>query len=116
MVLDGADKEQLALFPCREPVGQSTLIMGHRDTHFQGLEKLAKGDAVELELRGGEIRNFQCQEIHVVEKDEVEHLMDKYRGKDHLLLLTCYPFGYIGPAPQRFVVVARPDGGVRPVL
>jgi sortase A len=26
-----------------------------------------------------------------------------------LTLITCYPFNYIGPAPQRFVIVAEPE-------
>jgi sortase A len=108
LVVDGADKENLARFPCREQVGLATLVMAHRDTHFQGLERIAEGDTVELELRGGETRSFQCLEIHVVDKDKVEALIQEQDGTNRLLLLTCHPFRHIGPAPRRFLVVAIP--------
>lgn len=108
MVLDGADAASLSRFPCRESVGQASLVMAHRDTHFQGLEKIREGDVFHWELRDGQVRNYQCWAIHIVDKAEVETLIEKQRGSDCLLLLTCYPFRYIGPAPQRFLVVATP--------
>ena len=108
LVVNGASGSNLSRFPCREQAGAATLIMAHRDTHFQGLEKISEGDSIELELRGGELRRFQCLEVHIVEKGEVAAFIREQRGKDRLLLLTCYPFRFIGPAPQRFLVVAGP--------
>jgi sortase A len=108
LVVNGASEPNLSHFPCREQVGSATLVMAHRDTHFQGLENLSIGDAFTLELRRGELRRFQCLEIHVVDKKEVEALIQTQSGEDRLLLLTCHPFRHIGPAPRRFLVVAGP--------
>lgn len=108
LVLAGADETNLSRFPCREQVGDATLVMAHRDTHFQGLEKINEGDVILVELRGGVARKYQCRSIHIVEKGDVEPLIQKQRNNDCLLLLTCYPFHCIGPAPQRFLVVASP--------
>jgi sortase A len=44
----------------------------------------------------------------VVAPDEVEVLADT--GYPSLTLVTCYPFRYVGPAPERFIVRARAVG------
>lgn len=108
MVLEGANKDRLSLHPCAERVGSSTLIMAHRDTHFMGLEELGVGDAMEWEERGGYLTLFECEEIFIVEKGEARALIEKYVEKERLILLTCYPFQFVGSAPKRFVAVARP--------
>lgn len=110
LVLDGADKERLGYYPCREPVGQATLVMAHRDTHFMGLERLAEGHAIELELRGKIRRRFQVSEIHLVDKADVQSFIHSMQDRDCLLLLTCHPFRHVGPAPRRFIAVATPFG------
>ncbi|MDF7825792.1 sortase [Pontiellaceae bacterium B12227] len=107
LVLEGAAKDRLALYPCAERVGRSRLIMAHRDTHFMGLGKVRVGDPIQLEQRGGAMQLFECEAVYVVEKEEARALIEKFSAKDRLLLLTCYPFRYIGPAPKRFIVVAR---------
>lgn len=106
LVLDGVNKDRLGRFPCREQMGKATLVMAHRDTHFQGLKTIAEGDVIDLELRNGKCRKFRTKEIHIVDKVDIETFIHTKQDSDCLLLLTCYPFRHIGPAPQRFVVVA----------
>jgi len=108
LIIDGASEEWLSRFPCREQVGQATLVMAHRDTHFQSLKNLSLGDAVEIEFRNGKVHRFQILEIYIVDKDNVEPLIQAQRKNDRLLLLTCYPFHHIGPAPKRFLAIAGP--------
>ena len=108
LIIDGANEEWLSRFPCREQVGLATLVMAHRDTHFQNLKNLSLGDAVEVELRSGKKRRFEILEIYRVDKGDVEPLIQAQRKNDRLLLLTCYPFHHIGPAPKRFLAIAGP--------
>ncbi len=47
---------------------------------------------------------YRVAGTRVVEPTEVSVLQS--RGTEELTLLTCYPFRWIGPAPERFVVTA----------
>jgi sortase A len=47
---------------------------------------------------------YIVKSARVVEPDEVDVL--KPTAQPALTLITCYPFRYIGPAPERFVVRA----------
>jgi sortase A len=108
LVVNGTDEVTLSHFPGYASVGQASLVMAHRDTHFQRLGKVAEGDAIYLELRGGRIRNYRCRSIHIVDKADIEALVQRQSANDRLLLVTCYPLRYIGAAPRRLLVVADP--------
>jgi sortase (surface protein transpeptidase) len=45
--------------------------------------------------------------VLVVNPDRTDLLADE--GEEILTLVTCYPFYWIGPAPQRLVVRASPQ-------
>jgi len=107
LILHGANKERLSRAACREVVGRAQLIMAHRDSHFSKLQRLEPGMPIHLEQRESGIKRYECSDIFVVEKDEVEALIQRYEITDALLLLTCFPFQFIGPAPSRYLVVAR---------
>lgn len=107
LVLNTADGKNLGKAPCRVVAKDGpTVILGHRDTHFQGLEKLRPGDRIELELRRGERRRFRIYKTEIVSPFRAAELAQQ--GNPHeLVLLTCYPFRYIGPAPLRYLVWAE---------
>lgn len=84
------------------------VVMAHRDIHFMGLEALTEGDTIELELRGGTRYRYQVRDIRIVDKADTESFLRSKQDRDCLLLLTCYPFRHIGPAPKRFIAVADP--------
>ena len=50
-------------------------------------------------------RDYVVKSVRVVEPDDVSVLDDAPR--DVLTLVTCYPFYYVGSAPQRFIVRAE---------
>jgi len=51
---------------------------------------------------------YRVDGTEVVDPDDVQVLN---RTKDaELTLVTCYPFYYVGSAPKRFIVHARPRG------
>lgn len=78
-------------------------LAGHRDTFFRPLRHVLVGDDVLLEMPDERI-HYRVTSVHVVEPGAVD-VLDP--SPDALLtLVTCYPFGYFGPAPDRFVVRA----------
>jgi sortase A len=78
-------------------------IAGHRDGFFRGLKDIGPGDAIELEtLRGKEV--YRVERTWVVDPEDVS-VLDPTTARS-LTLVTCYPFYYVGPAPQRFIVRA----------
>jgi sortase A len=78
-------------------------IAGHRDGFFRGLKDIAPGDAIELDtLHGKEI--YRVERTWVVEPEDVS-VLDPTPTRA-LTLVTCYPFYFVGSAPQRFIVRA----------
>ncbi len=78
-------------------------IAGHRDGFFRGLQKVSRGDVIELERHDGTLR-YVIDKIEIVSPEDVSVLAP--RGSPSLTLVTCYPFYYIGSAPKRYVVEA----------
>lgn len=79
-------------------------IAGHRDTFFRGLRNVRLDDEITLTASNGTHR-YRVDSMLVVEPREVWVLEDT--GEAILTLVTCYPFNFVGPAPQRFIVRAR---------
>jgi sortase A len=78
-------------------------IAGHRDGFFRRLKDLQQGDAIEL-ITQKERARYVVDEILVVSPEDVSVL--RSRSKTSLTLVTCYPFYYVGSAPQRYIVHA----------
>ena len=78
-------------------------IAGHRDTFFRGLKDIQIGASVRLTTLNG-FQEFRVSEINVVDPLDVGVL--KSTDETVLTLITCYPFFFVGPAPERFVVRA----------
>jgi sortase A len=81
------------------------VLAGHRDSHFRKLRDIRPGDAIRVTTPLGTFE-YQVEETFKVLPDQVGVLEDL--GMPMLTLVTCYPFEYVGPAPQRFIVRARP--------
>jgi sortase A len=80
-------------------------LAGHRDTYFRKLHGIAPGDTVKLTTPDGEF-TYQVDSILIVSPTRGDLLRPDRRVG--LTLVTCYPFHYVGPAPDRFVVLAQP--------
>jgi len=79
-------------------------IAAHRDQHFRGLKDIQVGQLIELELYD-EKTHYIVTELSVVEPEDV-HVLDDI-GQSVLTLVTCYPFYFVGNAPQRYIVRAE---------
>ncbi len=81
----------------------NTVLSGHRDTVFRHLGKIEKGDRFIIETDSGRF-TYQVKKIRIVDKENRTVIVPK--PKATLTVITCYPFGYFGNAPQRFVLIA----------
>jgi LPXTG-site transpeptidase (sortase) family protein len=79
-------------------------VAGHRDTLFRGLREIDKNDRILFETLVGTYA-YQVEDREVVKPQNVSVL--KAHEYPELTLVTCYPFDYIGSAPERFIVKAR---------
>jgi sortase A len=79
-------------------------IAGHRDGFFRGLRHLEIGDPLMLATLDG-VAYYEVVELNVVSPFDVEVLEPTIEPT--LTLVTCYPFYYVGDAPERFIVRAR---------
>jgi sortase A len=109
-VVEGDDSKSLKLSAGHLPdtpwpwqPGNSA-IAAHRDGRFRALRKIKVGDEVRLRTSHGELR-YQVRELSIVEPDDLSVLAPQ--EKPTLTLITCYPFTYVGNAPQRFIVRAE---------
>jgi len=78
-------------------------IAGHRDGFFRGLKDIGVGDAIEIETRGGK-ELYRVERVWVVSPEDV-WVLDATETRS-VTLVTCYPFYFVGSAPQRYIVRA----------
>jgi len=82
-------------------------IAGHRDGFFRGLKDISLGDAIQIETLDNN-QTYIVDRIIVVTPSDVSVLQP--RPHSSLTLITCYPFYYIGGAPNRYIVQASLTG------
>ena len=79
-------------------------IAGHRDTLFRGLSNIEKDDTIEFQTPAGSY-DYKVEGTRIVKPDDVDVL--HAGAHPEMTLVTCYPFYYVGSAPNRFIVTAR---------
>jgi sortase A len=79
------------------------ILAGHRDTFFWPLQDIETNDRIRLRTPDATYE-YRVQSVRVVPPEETSVLQSK--GIEELTLVTCYPFTWVGPAPERFVVKA----------
>jgi sortase A len=82
----------------------NAVMAGHRDTFFRPLKNLREGDVILMTTVGGTFE-YRVISTEIVEPDDVSVLAPTPTRS--LTLVTCYPFAYVGRAPQRFIIHAR---------
>jgi sortase A len=79
------------------------VIAGHRDTHFRLLKNVRQGDRIEIETAAGAFI-YRVSGLSIVTSGNTASIGPSQRPV--LNLITCYPFYFAGPAPQRYLVHA----------
>jgi sortase A len=79
-------------------------IAGHRDTFFRGLKDIRRNDEIQIQTATGLFR-YQVDWVKVVAPDDTSVLAPSAEAA--LTLVTCYPFYFVGSAPNRFIVRAH---------
>jgi sortase A len=81
----------------------NVVLSGHRDTFFHKIGELQEGDQLHVQIR-------QATFVYVIKQIWVTHPDDRTvivpHHKPVLTLTTCYPFSYVGPAPERYIIQA----------
>src|SRR5262245_62134679 len=111
IVLNGAYGRTLAFGPSYAESSSfpgsagTTILTGHRDTHFEFLKRLKPNDEVVLETTEGKTQHYVVEVTGIVEADNARIRLDE--DQHRLVLVTCYPFDAIVPGePLRYVVTA----------
>ena len=78
-------------------------IAGHRDTFFRQLRHVELGDMIRITTPDA-VRLYEVAWTRIVEPTSVEVLAPS--DSTLLTLVTCYPFQFLGSAPQRYIVRA----------
>lgn len=87
------------------PGGLGTVgLAGHRDTFLRPLQKIVPSMQIEVS-RGNQLYRYIVDSTEIVHPEDVKVL--DTRDEPELVLVTCYPFHYIGAAPLRFIVHAH---------
>jgi sortase A len=76
-------------------------LAGHRDSFFRPLRQIRPGDMITLRTLKGEFQ-YRVESTRVVFPSNIEVLAPTERHE--LTLVTCFPFNYVGAAPNRFIV------------
>jgi sortase A len=78
-------------------------LAGHRDTFFRRLRDIRTDDEIRVTTPDASY-TYRVERTHIVEPADV-WVLDPTE-QPSLTLVTCYPFTYVGSAPQRFIVRA----------
>lgn len=82
----------------------NSVLSGHRDTVFRRLGEVGVGDILTVTTSAGEF-SYKVNKVRIVEADDRSVIVPKPSAT--LTVSTCYPFNYIGDAPQRYILVAH---------
>ena len=91
------------------------VLSGHRDTHFQFLQHLQKGDLLYMEWPTGHQASYTVQELTVMDSRHTR--LTNHADSEALILTTCFPFDALIPGgPLRYVVRAEITSAVSTFL
>lgn len=82
----------------------NSVLSGHRDTVFRKLGDVGEGDTLIVRTRIGEY-TFKIFRERIVDEDDRTVIVSTEDAQ--LTLTTCYPFDFVGTAPDRYVLEAE---------
>jgi sortase A len=82
------------------------VLSGHRDTVFRRLGELKPGDIFEVQLANG-MSKYELTHTKIVDAED-RTIITLQNTQEELIVITCYPFRFVGNAPQRYIIYAKP--------
>jgi sortase A len=113
-IVEGTDPDELAkgvghykgsFYPNQ---GGQIVLSGHRDTVFKRVGELELGDELVMKMPYGE-EKYEIVKTKIVDAGDTS-IVTLQDQEEELILTTCYPFGYIGDAPERYIIYAKKKG------
>jgi sortase A len=109
-IFEGTEEDQLSkgvghyiqsVLPGRQ---DNSVLAGHRDGVFRKLEDITVNDVLIVEM-GDQTYTYRIYEQLIVDEDDRTIIVPHEEAV--LTLVTCYPFDFIGSAPQRYILQAK---------
>ena len=110
-IIEGTHEDELAKgvghFSSTALPGQNDqiLLSGHRDTVFRQFGELEHGDEIHVKMQAGTFV-YTIFDTEIVDADD-RTVIRSTAPEEILTLSTCYPFSYIGSAPDRYIIYAK---------
>lgn len=108
-IYHGTDEEELEIgvghFEGSVLPGENdnSVLSGHRDTVFRKLGEVGENDLLIVTTSAGKF-TYKVRKVRIVDADDRTVIVPRPRAT--LTVTTCYPFNYVGPAPERYVLEA----------
>ncbi|SFA87934.1 sortase A [Lentibacillus halodurans] len=111
-IVEGTDEDELekgvghyngTAYPLQN---DQIVLSGHRDTVFRRMGELELGDILNVQLPYGDF-SYKIVETEIVDADD-RSVISPTAPEEVLTVTTCYPFTYIGNAPERYIITALP--------
>lgn len=111
-IVEGTDEDELekgvghykgTAYPLQD---DQIVLSGHRDTVFRRMGELALGDLLTVKLPYGDF-SYEIVDTKIVKADD-RTIIVPTAPNEVLTLTTCYPFSFIGNAPDRYIITALP--------
>lgn len=112
-IYDGTHEDELSqgvghydgtAYPLEE---DQIVLSGHRDTVFRRMGELEIGDIMTLNLEYGDF-DYEVVDMYIVDADDRTVIVP--HDEEILTVTTCYPFSFVGSAPDRYIIDAIPVG------
>lgn len=109
-IFEGTDPDQLAKgighFENSVLPGENnnSVLSGHRDTVFRQLGEVGEDDLLIVTTSAGDF-TYRVRKVRIVDENDRTVIVPKPRAT--LTVTTCFPFNFIGNAPERYVLIAE---------
>lgn len=110
-IVSGADPDSLMkgvghMTKTKLPLDNGQIVLsGHRDTTLKGVGILEVGDKFIVQLSYGDFE-YEIVETLITDPNDLTVIVP--HDEETLTVTTCYPFNYIGKAPNRYIMHAKP--------
>jgi sortase A len=110
-IIEGTDEKELekgvghyagTVFPGQN---DQILLSGHRDTVFRKIGELKMGDELVVKMPYGDFI-YEIIDSFIVDADDTT-VIKPTAPEEILTLSTCYPFYFVGSAPDRYILTAK---------